>query len=273
MGFFSKLLGKSDWKKTLIRDLVTLTAVDGDMDKEEIALALKIATNDLGFTEQKFVDLMQNLGDVDDVYPSESQDKLDYIQYLLEMTYADGYVDDNEIEYMKLIAKRMNLPTDSIDKAIAYIEESTNKLHHNEDGFSDDSSINKIIITSPYEPTVDVQSVDGVNDYVSQISNLSRVDLCIELSNVMASKHNLMAVPSGINSFANNQSLVTDLTDKATWICILAFGQETVMNYCNQDLRIFNELVNNIDAEVAQLQLAPSGHGKKLLNKLHENLN
>ncbi|HET56413.1 MAG TPA: hypothetical protein ENN33_14525, partial [Ignavibacteria bacterium] len=62
MGFFSKLLGQNDWKKTLIRDLAILTAVDGNIDKEEAALAFKIATCDLGFSEQKFVDLMDNLG-------------------------------------------------------------------------------------------------------------------------------------------------------------------------------------------------------------------
>lgn len=270
MGFFSKLLGKNDWKKTLVKDLVTLTAVDGDMDKDEVSLAFKIATQELGFTEQKFVSLMENLGEVEDIYPTEMQDKLDYLQYLLEMTYADGYVDDNEVEYMKIVAKRMKLPSDAIDKAIEYVE---NNSGVNTNNGEDDSSINKIIITSPYNPTVDIQSEDGVKNYFSKLSNLSRTDLCIELSNVMAAKHNLMAIPSGINSFSENQKLVTDLTDKALSICIITFGQDAIMNYCKQDLRVFNELVNNIDASVAQLQLAPAPHGKKILEKLNDNIN
>lgn len=272
MGFFSKLLGKSDWKKTLIRDLVTLTAVDGDMDKEEVALALKIATNDLGFTEQKFVDLMQNLGDVEDVYPSEPQDKLDYIQYLLEMTYADGYVDDNEIEYMKLIAKRMNLPTDAIDKAIAYVEDSVDNPNKIKNKYSDDNSINKTIFTPVFNTVPEVQTPEGFQNYLSKTANISRFDLFIELSNVLAAKHNLMATWYS-NSDSKKQLKLTDLTDKVVIICINVFGQEIIMNFGNRNIRKFNELVNEVDAEVAQLDLTPLSHGKIVLEKIHKHLN
>jgi len=143
MGFFSKLIGKNDWKKTLVKDLAMLTAVDGDMDENEVAYLYEIAVDKLGFTKQKFSDLMQNLGDVDDVYPVDQQDKLDYLQYLLQMTYADGYVDDNEVGYMKLVAKRMNLPVSVVDNAIAYLEANTedsssyNEFENNDDWYVD----------------------------------------------------------------------------------------------------------------------------------------
>lgn len=142
MGFFTKLLGKDEWKKTLVRDLAMLTAIDGDMDEDEVALVMKIAVNDLGFSEQKFIDLMQNLGDVKEIYPDDPKDKLEYLQYLLRMTYADGYVDDNEVEYMKIIAQRMGLPASGVDKAIAYVEsmaeETDSDLDYEEDDWSDD---------------------------------------------------------------------------------------------------------------------------------------
>lgn len=122
MGFFSKLLGKDDWKKTLVRDLVLLTAIDGEMDKDEIKLVLNIAINELDFTEKKFINLMQNLGDVEDIYPTSEKDKFEYMLALIRMTYSDGYIDDNELKLMRIIASKMNLPKDGVDKAIAFIE-------------------------------------------------------------------------------------------------------------------------------------------------------
>ncbi len=121
MGFFSKLLAQDDWKKTLIRDLALLAAIDGEMDEVEIIDLQKISI-ELGFTEQKFVTLLQNLGEVKDIYPTDSQDKMDYLTYLLRLTYADGFIDDNEVALMKIIAQRMNLPADGIDDAIAIVE-------------------------------------------------------------------------------------------------------------------------------------------------------
>lgn len=271
MGFFDFMKSKTniEWKKTLVKDLVMLTAVDGDMDEDEIKLVLSIAVNELGFSEKEFVDLMQNLGNVKDIYPSNANDKLEYIASLLRMTYSDGFLDDNEMKYMKIIAKRMHLPDDAIDKAIAYIENSTRMVSPtstDEDAYSDDSSVGQIIITSPYEPTADVQSENGVKNYYSKVSKLSQLELCIELSNVMAAKHNKMTIPSSLGSFSETQKVVTDLTDKALLLCFVRFGREEVLNYCKKDTSIFNQLINEVDEKVAQLQLAPAAHGKKMFN-------
>ena len=266
MGFFDFLKSKNnDWKKTLVKDLVMLTAVDGDMNQDEIKLVLNIAVNELGFSEKEFIGLMENLGDVKDIYPSDIKDKIDYIKSLIRITYSDGYIDENEIKYMKIVAKRMVLPENLIDNAIANIEKDTNI---DEDENSENSSSIKVIITSPFSPTVDIQSEQAVKNYLKKISNLSKTDLCIELSNVMAAKHNLMAIPSGINSFTRNQEIVTDLTDKALTICIISFGQEPILNYCNHDIRVFNELVNEIDNEIAELQLISALHGKEILDRI-----
>lgn len=80
----------------------------------------------------------------------------------------------------------------------------------------------------------------------------------------MAAKHNKMVIPSGISSFSETQKVVTDLTDKALTICIVGFGRESILNYCNQDVRKFNELVNKIDSEVATLKLGSANHIYKL---------
>jgi len=279
MGFFDFLKGKDgqlEWKKTLIKDLVMLSAVDGEMDKEELDLTLKIAVNELGFTEKEFVNLMQNLGEVKDVYPENSDKKLEYMLSLMRMTYSDGYVDENEISYMKIIANKMGLPEDGVQKAMSIMENETSgnaNMQSNNDEqntFSDDSSIGKILITSPFEPTIDVQSEEGIHNYLAKVSKFSILELSIELSNVLSAKYNKMSVPSGINTFSETQKIVTDLTDKALLLCYVAFGMEKVLNYSNQDTRIFNQLVNDIDKEVASLNLPPAAHGKKIFDKIAE---
>ncbi|WP_321405867.1 hypothetical protein [Tolumonas auensis] len=126
------------------------------------------------------------------------------------------------------------------------------------------------IITCPFEPTPELQSEEGVRIYFSKLSTLSRSDLCSELSNVMAAKYNQMMVPSGLNEYTQKQAIVTDLTDKATTICIFEFGQATVFGFAGGDLRALNELLNNIDEEVAQHDLEPDRHGAMILRKLSE---
>ena len=128
----------------------------------------------------------------------------------------------------------------------------------------------KIIITSPIEPIPELQSEEGVHAYLSKLSELSRSDLCVELCSVMAAKHNLMSLPSGLNEYSEKQTIVTDLTDKATAICIFEFGQATIFGFASGDLRQLNELINNIDEGVAQQDLEPEQHGSMIFRKLSE---
>jgi len=124
------------------------------------------------------------------------------------------------------------------------------------------------IITCPFEPTPELQSEDGVLLYLSKLSELSPQELYIELSNVMAAKHNQMMHPAGLNEYQQKQAIVTDLTDKATAICIHQFGQASVLGVFGGDLRQINELLNNLDEQVAQRDLEPEKHGAMLLEKL-----
>ncbi len=128
------------------------------------------------------------------------------------------------------------------------------------------------VITPAFEPIPELQTEEGVRIYLSKLSELSRSDLCSELSNVLAAKHNLMMVPSGINDYAEKQEIVTDLTDKATAICIFEFGQSIIFGYADGDLRPFNELLNNIDEDVAQQNLSPDQYGSMILHRLKERL-
>jgi uncharacterized tellurite resistance protein B-like protein len=126
------------------------------------------------------------------------------------------------------------------------------------------------IITSPFEPKPELQTEEGVQSYLAKLSKLSRSDLCIELCSVMAAKHNSMMMPAGLNEYSEKQAIVTDLTDKATAICIFEFGQAPVFGFAGGDLSQLNELINSIDEGVAQQNLEPEEHGSMILHKLSE---
>ena len=129
-----------------------------------------------------------------------------------------------------------------------------------------------LTLTSTFEPKPELQSEKGVRNYMLKLSKLTSSDLRVEFSNVMAAKHNLMMFPSGANDYREKQAMVTDVTDKATAICIFVFGQSAVFGYADRDLSSFNELINNIDNEIAHPDLSPEQHGALLLKKLGEQL-
>ena len=72
--------------------------------------------------------------------------------------------------------------------------------------------------------------------------------------------------------FQKTQAIVTDLTDKSTAICMYAFGQAAVNSYAGGDLTSLNSLINDLDDQVANLELPPEKHGMLLLEKLRDNI-
>ena len=132
--------------------------------------------------------------------------------------------------------------------------------------------INDGIITSAFQPTPELRTEEGVRNYLSKLSKLTRSDLCAELASVMAAKYNIISGQVGLDEYTNKQEIVNDLNDKATVIFISEFGQSAVFGYAGGDLRSFNELVAKIDNEVAELDLSPDQHGSMLLRKLREYL-
>jgi hypothetical protein len=130
-----------------------------------------------------------------------------------------------------------------------------------------------VYITSPYDDKVIVKTISGLEEYFSNISELSYPELCIELSNVMASKHNHMILPatSG-DEYKRKQEVVTDLTDRQVAIFLLLFGRAKILEYSNRDLRMFNKVVNEMDAQIANMQLGPERHGAALIEAVKTEL-
>jgi len=120
-----------------------------------------------------------------------------------------------------------------------------------------------VAITSPVEPMVEVQSIEGVKAYISKLSELTQEKVFVEFSNVMAAKHNLMFTSTSIDDYQEKQTKVTDLTDKALWICVSLFGQQAISKFNMGNPTRLNELINQLDEAISQKNLPPQQHGKQ----------
>jgi len=114
-----EMFNPTSWKKTLIKDLSFLAAIDGNIDDSEMDLIYDLALGDLGFTEGSFADIIKNISNVENIYPTNENDIYTYIAHLIQLTNSDGYIDDNEIAYMKAIVNIMNVDETIIDETIS----------------------------------------------------------------------------------------------------------------------------------------------------------
>lgn len=127
----------------------------------------------------------------------------------------------------------------------------------------------KYELTCPFEPEPELQSQQGLSNYLTKLSKLERSMLYVEFANVRAAKHNLLLNSSGRQK---SQILLTDLTDKSVAICVFAFGEQAVFGYDGGNLRSFNSLVDRVDEIVASQDLEPEQHGHQLLTRLQAHL-
>ena len=217
--------------------------------------------------------------DVNNPIPVKSV--LGAIEYLENLTFPDGAkvrykrIGSMSSSHVKHPVDAYELARDSGDVVCTIFLSPYHKRNSNKKPdfgtLEDESSpADDAIFTSPFEPTIEVQSEDGVRKYCDRLSKFSYPDICKELSNVMSAKHNLMSIQAPLSEFAEKQASVTDLTDKALWICVRVFGQHAVTNINKKNPSQLNELVNEFDREVAREGLDPEKHGAALLSKLGE---
>lgn len=131
MGFFSNLVkgiesNETLWKRSLVKDLILLSAIDGEIDQEEVADLLRFCA-EVGVEPKDFQYVLQNMKKIEAVYPELKVERFEYIMTLIKMTYSDGYIDDNEVELMMAIAKNMGLDPDAIPALIQKIEDEASE--------------------------------------------------------------------------------------------------------------------------------------------------
>lgn len=257
-------------------------ASKGELSKDD-ALIKAMAKGDLygdGVDADEIPGAIGEFGlDVNNPIPVKSV--LGAIEYLENLTFPDG----TKVRYKRLgsmSAAHVKHPIDAYELAresgdvvctvfLSPYHKRNSRKKPDFGALEDESSpADDAVFTSPLQPTIEVQSVDGMRRYCERLAEFSYPDICKELSNVMSAKHNLMFIPTPLPEYAEKQARVTDLTDKALWICVRVFGQDAVTNINKKNPSQLNELINELDQEVSQKDLEPEMHGAALLSKLGE---
>jgi len=109
MGIFDDILKENnEWKETLVKDLIIMSMVDGDVDAAEMDVLAKIAI-ELDIDPIIIENIFSDINSVESIYPDNLDDKYKYIKYLSQLIIADGKIDNQEIEYLINISEKLNI--------------------------------------------------------------------------------------------------------------------------------------------------------------------
>ncbi len=132
MGIFD--IKNNNWKETLIRDLIMMSAMDNDIDPSEIKIVFESA-EELGIPESRLRDIIKNPDSVKIQYPDNDEDKIKYFNNLIRLIAADNKVDKREVEFLYEIATKLGINHAFVKKMLSDVNQlledndvETNKL-------------------------------------------------------------------------------------------------------------------------------------------------
>lgn len=96
------------YKKNHIRNLLALAKVDGHMHEKEERLLYRIAKR-YGLKDRQVKLLIDSDEKYNIIVPDNHNDKMNLLYDLVLMVYADGVVDDHEIEFCEEAVKQFGM--------------------------------------------------------------------------------------------------------------------------------------------------------------------
>ncbi len=111
LGFFEHQY--LSYKKNHIKNLLALAKVDGHMHPKEEELLFKIAKR-YGLKERQVKVLMESDEKFSMNVPDNHNDKMNLLYDLVLMVYADGVVDEHELEFCEEAVRQFGMKTEII---------------------------------------------------------------------------------------------------------------------------------------------------------------
>jgi len=105
------------YKKKHLRNLVALANVDGHLHKDERALIYRLGEK-YGLKERQITKIIENDKEQVLYVPERDEEKMDQLFDLLQMVYADGVVDDSEVDFCKDVVSKFGYKEALVDKLI-----------------------------------------------------------------------------------------------------------------------------------------------------------
>ncbi len=105
------------YKKKHIKNLVALANSDGFMHEDERTLIFRLGEK-YGLKERQVRKIIENAKQQELYVPEKDDEKMDQLFDLLQMVYADGVVDDNEIVFCKDVVSKFGYKESLVEKLI-----------------------------------------------------------------------------------------------------------------------------------------------------------
>ncbi|NBW37542.1 MAG: TerB family tellurite resistance protein [Cytophagia bacterium] len=112
------------YKKNHIKSLLALANADGHMHDSEVALLFKIGQK-YGLKDWQVQNLVDSTEKFELTVPDNFNDRMNLLYDLLLMVYADGVVEQREIDFCEDVAKRFQMKKGIVNWLIKIFEKGT----------------------------------------------------------------------------------------------------------------------------------------------------
>lgn len=109
--------------KSQFLSLYCMVLADGIIDARELETLYRIGTEQYGLTQEDITATVRDAG-TSFIMPTELSDKIRFLYNLAQIAYADGEIDNTEIDLMKRYIRKMNFAEENINAIADYMFDS-----------------------------------------------------------------------------------------------------------------------------------------------------
>ena len=109
--------------KSQFLSLYCMVLADGIIDARELETLYRIGTEQYGLTQEEITATVRDAG-TSFIMPTELSDKIRFLYNMAQIAYADGEIDNTEIDLMKRYIRKMNFAEENINAIADYMFDS-----------------------------------------------------------------------------------------------------------------------------------------------------
>ena len=112
------------FKKNHLKNIIALAKSDGELHKDEIKLIYKMGRK-YGLKDRQVERLINSKKKMEINIPDTFDEKMDQLYDLMQMVYADGIVDDNEISFCNEMVSKFGFSIEMVGWLLAKFSTGT----------------------------------------------------------------------------------------------------------------------------------------------------
>jgi uncharacterized tellurite resistance protein B-like protein len=117
MGLLNLFGGDRKKRLSHIKNLVALSALDGQIDKSEIDFIIKVGTRS-GLKKTELLKILKYPESVSFRPPNTLEERIDQLYDMVLLMMVDGHIHDNEMAFCKITAQRLGIKKEVIDELV-----------------------------------------------------------------------------------------------------------------------------------------------------------